>query len=339
MVSKSSLLLAVMAGCILTTCCLTSATRSEEAAAIDAGALYKQLDANSDGSLTGDEIPEDKRSLFERLVRIGDGNADGKLSADEFAAGLSGSSKPAAGPASPKKPATAKPGRPGKAERPGPGRLFARLDSNQDGEVSLDEVPEPRREMFAKQIERNDKDGNGTLSLAEFAPDNPVKMASTAKPATNGPPQRDPAQIFKRLDGNADGKLVANEAPEARRESIARMIERGDKDGDGSLSLEEFTAVADRARPNPPAAKPETASEPEAEKQPELPAATKAAKKGKNKKPAGLFGTIDADRDGRLSGTEIGSASTAILKLDKDGDGSISALEATAKRQKKKKKP
>jgi len=323
-VSNSSLLLAALVAYPLTTCCLTSAGRSEDlrAPGIDARSLYKQLDANGDGSLAGDEIPEDKRSLFERLVRIGDGNADGKLSADEFAAGLSGASKPAAGPASPKKPAKAKPGRPGKAERPGPGRLFARLDANKDGEISLDEVPEPRRENFAKMIERNDKDGNGTLSLAEFTPDNPVKTASTAKPAATGRSQRDPAQIFKRLDRNADGKLVADEVPEARREFIARMIERGDKDGDDSLSLEEFTAVADRARPNPPKA-------------------TKAAKNDKNKKAkktAGLFRTIDADRDGQLNGTEIGAASTAILKLDKDGDGSVSALEATAKMKNKKKK-
>ena len=30
-------------------------------------------DANGDGLLTGDEVPDEKKSLFERLVRLGDG--------------------------------------------------------------------------------------------------------------------------------------------------------------------------------------------------------------------------------------------------------------------------
>ncbi len=337
--SKPHLLVAALAAL------LTTATGSagDAPAGIDAPALFKQLDGNSDGVLAEDEIPQDKRSLFERLVRLGDGNADGKLSADEFAAGLAGGKKrpAAAGPTSPNGPAKAKPRRPGKAERPGPGRLFARLDANQDGKVEIDEVPAEGRDRFAKLVERNDKDGDGALSQDEFVTDNPVRNASTTRPLAD----RDPAEVFKFIDRNGDGKVEADEAPEARREGLARMIERGDKDGDNALSLEEFTAIAKRVRAaqaQQSAAKPQAAKK----KNPKRPSAAKTAKKAKQKggqvaaMPAGLFGALDADRDGKLDSDEISAASSVILKLDKDGDGSVSVREvaATAKNKKKKDK-
>ncbi len=324
---------------------LPNATRGEEASAPDSAGLFKQLDTNGDGQLAGDEVPEEKKSLFERLVRLGDGDADGKLSAEEFATGLAGGDEPhAKGPRAkgetdaPKKPAKATPGRPGKAERPGPGRLFARLDANSDGKVELDEVPEERRPMFEKVIARNDKNGDKALSLEEFAAESPVRTVST------GDAPRDPAVMFKRLDANADGKVVADEAPEPRREMITKMIERADKDGDAALSLEEFTVVMNRIRPD---AKPESVdTKPEAtdtkpaESQNSKPEGDKKARKkaGKGGMPAGLFAALDADRSGQLDESEITAAPAALAKLDKDGDGKLSAQEAVAGPQKKKKK-
>ena len=159
------------------------------------------------------------------------------------------------------------------------------------------------------------------------------------KPASAARPQRDPAQVFKRLDANADGKLAADEAPEPRREFIAKMIERGDKDGDHLLSLEEFTAVADRALR--PKAQPETTPEPEKKPEPAQPDAAKRQKAQKkklaNRPVCSARSTPTAMVE--LNGTEIGAASTAILKLDKDGDGNITAVEAAAKLKNKKKKP
>jgi Ca2+-binding EF-hand superfamily protein len=332
---------------------LPNAIRGEETSAPDSAGLFKQLDANGDGQLAGDEVPEEKKSLFERLVRLGDGDADGKLSAEEFATGLAGGEQPAAkGPRAkgetdaPKKPAKATPGRPGKAERPGPGRLFARLDANGDGKVELDEVPEERRPMFEKVIARNDKNGDQALSLEEFSAESPVRMVST------GDAPRDPAIMFKRLDANADGKVVADEAPEPRREMITKMIERADKDGDAALSLEEFTVVMNRIRPADakpegdakedskseakakPADSTETKSATEDDKKSKKKAAKQAAKKGM---PSELFSVLDEDHNGQLDQGEISGSPAALAKLDKDGDGKLSIQEASMTPRKKKK--
>lgn len=43
---------------------------------------------NHDGQITADEVPEEQRRLFDRLVRRADKNGDGKLSREEFLAGM-----------------------------------------------------------------------------------------------------------------------------------------------------------------------------------------------------------------------------------------------------------
>jgi Ca2+-binding EF-hand superfamily protein len=315
---------------------------ADEPAKPAAETLFAELDADKDGQVASDEIPEAKKSLFERLVRRGDKNADGKLAAEEFAAGLA---EGAAG----EKPARGE-GRPGAGG--GPARFFARLDSNADGKIVADEVPEPGRERFAKLVSRADKDGDGAVSREEFlaagppdgprprtaeaaapAESKPAAAPEAAKPAAPAneakkakkpkkPGKAKPAEgaakaekLFQRLDANGDGKLTGDEAPEERQKMIARLVERGDANADGGLSLEEFRAVfVDRqaarvAKPGQPAA---------------------AAPAG------GLYGAIDADRDGQLSTEEIAAAAEAIRKLDANGDGKITVREVSVNMNRKK---
>ncbi len=188
----------------------------------EASRLFTQLDDNEDGQLTRDEIPDGRRSLFDRLLRIGDKNSDGKLDADEFAAGLTGGRQRAGSPSEPERP-----GRPDRDGR-GPGKLFERFDANGDGKIELDEVPEPARERLAKLIARIDKDGDGAVTRREFAQAGPrpdARKGASKKPgdaAKGKRPQagRDPSQIFRRMDRNADGKLSADEVPEERRQML-----------------------------------------------------------------------------------------------------------------------
>lgn len=300
-----------------------AAAAADEAAADkpDTAALFAQLDTNKDALLSADEIPEDRKSLFERLLRIGDKNKDAKLDADEFAAALADGRK-----ASDTSSDTPKPDRPLAKDRPAPDKLFERLDANRDGKVVLDEVPEKRREMFQKLIARADKDGDGAVTREEFAKAGPPAGGDASKPAKRPESGRGPAELFKRMDRNADGKVTADEAPEERRPLVAKMIERGDKDGDQALSLEEFSKVFPQRKGAAP-------SEGDAAKRKKAAAIAASART----LPPGLFGAVDANRDGRLDSSEIAAAAEAIRKLDADGDGNVTAREViTAERKKDK---
>src|SRR5262245_10669008 len=95
--------------------------------AADPAAMFTELDSNKDGQLSADEVPEERKRLFDRLVRLSDKDGDEKLNADEFAAGLGGRSE------KPEEPPAERAPREG---RPGDGRFFDRLDANGDGKVS-----------------------------------------------------------------------------------------------------------------------------------------------------------------------------------------------------------
>ena len=314
MVSQSSALFFPLAVLLLAS--LAVADDQPVAGGSDAGATFAQLDANKDGLLTTDEIPADKKRLFERLLRTSDKNSDGKLSLEEFTVGLQ-----------------PKPGRTEAAPLDGaeggrrPERLFARLDANGDGKVTADEVPEPLREMFKRMLARGDKDGDGTLSKEEFLQAGPPDGALAGKPAGSdlaankkGPEGRpNPMLLFRRMDKNGDGKLTLDEVPEERRPMIKRLIERADKNGDKSLSLEEFSAGLGELRPGNG-------------KPPGKPVAPFQGGGAPGLPPAGLFRALDTDHDGELSSAEISAAAEVIRKLDKNADGKVTVEELMAQK-------
>ncbi|MBI2823546.1 MAG: EF-hand domain-containing protein [Planctomycetia bacterium] len=236
----------------------------EAAAGPDAAGLFKQLDANSDGFVTEDEVPADKQRLLRRLMRTADKDKDGKLSGEEFAAGLQGSR-----PERTQEAGAEPPRRPGGDGRPDPAALFRRMDTNGDGKVTKDEVPEERRERFGRMMELADRDGDGTLTLEEFTkvadrlPGRPGQGTAGARPqgrpGQGGPGERPdgPSEgdaVFRALDKDGDGKLSADEIRKAT-DSLAAL----DKDGDGSITIAELrrarptgpSGSSDGGRPNP----------------------------------------------------------------------------------------
>lgn len=87
-------------------------------------------------------------------------------------------------------------------------------------------------------------------TLATAADEKPAAPAAgDAKPAAGAEakPKRDPAEVFKKLDANGDGKVSLEEfkaGPAGKKDpaKAEEIFKKKDKDNDGSLTLEEFSA-------------------------------------------------------------------------------------------------
>src|SRR6185295_17362744 len=157
----------VFGGCIAAAALMAAPAlvSADEPKAGEGGAspLFSQLDANNDGQITSDEIPADKKRLFEHLLTSADKDKDGKLSREEFAAGLKNQR--------PERPLEQKqPEGPGPAGNPyNPEEMLKRLDKNGDGKITLDEVPEEAKERIGGLLKRADKNGDGAVTKEELA--------------------------------------------------------------------------------------------------------------------------------------------------------------------------
>ncbi len=58
-------------------------------------------------------------------------------------------------------------------------------------------------------------------------------------------PKRDPEAVFKKMDKNSDGKVTKEEFSAVAKDAAKadKAFAKLDKDGDGSLTLEEFKAA------------------------------------------------------------------------------------------------
>ena len=257
---------------ILASCSFLSAmlaTACVSAAEIEAPQLFAKLDANADGELAPKEIASDHRLLFARLLRTGDADGDGRLTAEEFAAGLQ--------PVRAEKAPVEKQG----SRLPGADALvvvLAKMDANGDGQIEADEVPEEYQTLFERMLGPGDDDKDGVLKAREIARAAPrfaplarfalVRMGLDVEEELEKLPasQResmeemdayprpeelfaDPEatqELFKRLDANGDRQLSADEATGPFADRFQQMLKRGDRDGDKQLSNREFTTLARR---------------------------------------------------------------------------------------------
>jgi|SRR5579864_1554356 len=135
-ISMLALALAISAGC-------SSFARAQGIDRARLKEMLTRLDTNKDGVIEKDEVPEARMPAFERLLRLGDKNKNGRLDADEVKDLLS--EAPPAGDA---------------AE--GPMRRLAAMDTNKDGKVSREEFKGP-----AQLFERLDVNHDGFITQEE----------------------------------------------------------------------------------------------------------------------------------------------------------------------------
>ena len=238
-----------------------------------------------------------------------------------------------------------------------PPELFSRLDTNKDGYVAADEVPEAQKGLFERLVRRADDDGDKKLSKDEFQkgfrPDGGDRRPEGAgdrrpegdrRPGGPGPfgrPGGPPPDknffeaMFDRTDSNSDGKLTKDEVPEER-QGMRMIFERV---GGDSIDKEQFVrgmlamsqnANQDRRPGDGPPDRPRDGRPGEGRPADGRPA------DGAQRRPdgapgfrpggppgGGLFAALDTNRDGELSNAEIVGAGSALLKLDRNSDGKI----------------
>lgn len=217
------------------------------------GDLFAALDRNRDGVVTADEVSDSQRVHFRRALRIADINADGQLTASELSAALRGRAPVTVSPAPPA----------GTAAAAAFARDPARLDRNQDGQISVDEVPPAFRERYRQTLAqfgqpalpvdlfrqyaqgRQPADANRRPETPEMknAEDSPQRMRrgdraageSPAQPVEAAAAQRIRA-LFERLDRDGNGRLSGREIPPRLKQNLPRI----DTDRDGSVSRAEL---------------------------------------------------------------------------------------------------
>lgn len=245
----------------------------------DIGQFFARMDQNGDGAVTEDEAPK----AWARLS-VSDADGDGKITLEEFKATHNGGGQGGPG------------GREGQA---GPAALFAKLDLNQDGVLTAEEVPGKFWELLSKA----DADADGKLTAEELgATKGAGREGREGREGRQGQPG-DPTALFKEFDKNEDGALTQDEVPEMFWERMSKA----DADGDGRITLEEMKAA---------------------------PGLVPGGGPGQGQRdPAAMFQRMDHDGDGKLTEKEVpGDLWERLSKADKDGDGAVTLAELTAAR-------
>lgn len=170
-----------------------------------AEATFQRLDDDADGMLSRDELSMIAHAGFDQLDR----DDDGVLSFDEFLE---------------------------MGSRRDPVTTFRRLDTDGDGRIAGDELPEWLRARF-ESVDTND-DG--------FVDEDEMKlMAKRAREARNAP-----SGLMRRLmelDIDGDGRLHRDELPESM-EYLRAQFEHFDFDEDGYIDGAELRAMTEQTR-------------------------------------------------------------------------------------------
>ena len=230
--------------------------------------MFDRQDANSDGKLTKDEIPEERRPGFERMLERFDTDGDGSISKEQFVKGMlamAAGGRPPEGAPPGGRPGFGGPGTPGGMP---PLPVLKALDADGDGEISKEEI-----EGASKALTALDKNGDGKLTRDEILPSfaggfpggrpegrpgigRPEGQPGEPRPSSPAVGRFNPEEMLKRLkeaDANGVGKLSKEEAPDRIKERFDMI----DTNSDGELDEAEIKAMFARVRERLGAGRPE----------------------------------------------------------------------------------
>ena len=113
-------------------------------------------------------------------------------------------------------------------------QVFARLDADASGGISVDEAEGPLEGHF----DQIDADGSGEITGAEL-------KASRAKRFERGMEMR---EKIKAADADGNGAISNNEANEAGLEKLIEHFDKIDSDGDGEITKQELKGLSGKRR-------------------------------------------------------------------------------------------
>lgn len=206
------------------------------AAEPDAAGMFAKLDVNSDGKLAAEEVGNEHRLLFKRLVRTGDEDGDGQLSATEFAAALL--------PVRAEKPTVEKQG----SRLPGADALvvvLAKMDANEDQQLDADEIPADFRRAFEQMLTAADGDKNGRLDRREIAQGSP-RLTAVANVAARRMGLDVSAEMSELPEETMSSMEAMDAYPKAGELAVARLLKQSDRNEDGAISLREAPPLLKR---------------------------------------------------------------------------------------------
>ena len=298
-------------------------------------ALFQSLDKNEDGVLAPEEIPDEQGRFFDRLVRIGDEDDNGKLSQDEFVQALTREDAPVG----------ANQRNRGNRNQPRAipiADMFERFDadSNEDGKFDLEEVPEQARRRMQPLFDRLDTDSIELDGLAEKLqamaqqrdgrrdPENPRgrRPESENRDRPRGQRDRQPPPILRVLDTDGQPGLSKPDL-----EAAAEKCGEPDRNGDGRLDPPELFGgpPRDGRRPEGRDRRPES-------ERPRRPPADDNAEARTRERRQGEFdidafiGRFDKDDDDAISEDEAPERMKEnFARIDADGDGKLTRAEIT----------
>jgi len=274
--------------------------------------LFSKLDANGDGTVVKDELNEDQTRFFERLIRVGDKNEDGKLSKDEFKAVTNKEDSAAPGN-------NAEQGRESGIRRFVDG-IFQRLDKNKDSKLNRDEIPEEMKPRFNSLFDRLDKDELTKEEVASaFA-----SMNRGQQPQNREEGKKRLMEFVKRHDGNEDGKLSRDEVLE-KNPGLERVFDLLKKD---EATIEEFVNAMLGPRDRRPQGRP---SDGDGQNRPRSEGTDRRPEGRSPQTPRGpegrrgpaFLGVLDADKNGKISQKEMLMAGRLFEELDRNEDGEL----------------